>query len=49
MPSDPKNVRHVPDMRLNLVSTGQLDDEGYYSTQGGAKCTISKGNLVVSR
>ncbi|PNX70981.1 hypothetical protein L195_g057937, partial [Trifolium pratense] len=24
-----KDVRHVPDMRLNLISTGLLDEEGY--------------------
>ncbi|PKI36655.1 hypothetical protein CRG98_042960 [Punica granatum] len=24
-----KKVRHVPEIRLNLISTGQLDDEGY--------------------
>ncbi|KAG5562284.1 hypothetical protein RHGRI_005121 [Rhododendron griersonianum] len=24
-----KDVRHVPDIRLNLISTGKLDDEGY--------------------
>jgi len=24
-----KNVRHVPDLRLNLISRGYLDDEGY--------------------
>ncbi|PKI40026.1 hypothetical protein CRG98_039596 [Punica granatum] len=24
-----KKVRHIPEIRLNLISTGQLDDEGY--------------------
>ena len=27
-----KDVRHIPDMRLNLISVGKLDDEGYYNT-----------------
>ena len=27
-----RDVRHVPDVRLNLLSTGRLDDEGYYSS-----------------
>ena len=24
-----RDVRHVPDIKLNLISTGRLDDEGY--------------------
>ena len=24
-----RNVKHVPDMRLNVISTGLLDDDGY--------------------
>lgn len=44
-----KNVRHVPDMYLNLICTREFDDEGYYSIQGGGKWSISKGNLVVGR
>ena len=26
-----KDVRHVPDMRLHLISTGTLDEEGYHN------------------
>lgn len=29
-----KDVRHVPDMRLNLISTGMLDDEGFTNVFG---------------
>ncbi|GMP79351.1 hypothetical protein CsSME_00034932 [Camellia sinensis var. sinensis] len=29
-----KDVRHVPDIRLNLISTGKLDDEGYNNKFG---------------
>ena len=32
-----RNIQHVPDIRLNLISTGKLDDEGYHSSQGGGK------------
>ena len=32
-----KNVRHVPDMRLQLISTGILDDEDYVSTFSSGK------------
>ena len=24
-----KDVHHVPDVRLNMISAGRLDDEGY--------------------
>ena len=24
-----KDVRHIPNIRINLISTGKLDDEGY--------------------
>jgi len=29
-----KDVRHVPDIRLNLISTGKLDDEGHINHFG---------------
>ena len=32
-----KDVRHVPDIRLNLISTGKLDDDGYTNQFGEAK------------
>ena len=27
-----KNVKHIPDIRMNLISTGKLDDEGFCNT-----------------
>ena len=27
-----KNVKHVPDIRLNLISPGKLDDKGFKNT-----------------
>ena len=27
-----KNVKHIPDIRMNLISTGKLDDEGFNNT-----------------
>ena len=24
-----KNVKHIPDIRMNLISIGKLDDEGF--------------------
>ena len=32
-----KDVRHVPDIRLNLIFVGKLDDEGYKNWFGGGK------------
>ncbi|KAK4421519.1 Retrovirus-related Pol polyprotein from transposon TNT 1-94 [Sesamum alatum] len=32
-----KDVRHVPDMRLNLISVGKLDDAGYVNNFGAGK------------
>jgi hypothetical protein len=32
-----KNFRHVPDMRLHLISVGALDDDGYQSHLFGGK------------
>jgi GAG-pre-integrase domain/Zinc knuckle len=44
-----KNVRHVPDMRLHLISIGALDDDGYQSHFFGGKWKLLKGLLVVAR
>lgn len=44
-----KNARYVPDIRLNLVPTKKLDDEGYHSSQGGGKWKLSKGSLIIAR
>ncbi|VFQ97325.1 unnamed protein product [Cuscuta campestris] len=43
-----KNVRHAPDIRLNLISTSVLDDEGYVSTFGDGQCKLTKGSLIVA-
>ena len=41
------NVRHIPDLRKNLISLGVLDDLGYsYSSKGGIM-KITKGALMV--
>ena len=44
-----KNVRHVPDIRLNLISIGRLDDEGFTNSFGESKWKLTKGSLVVVR
>ena len=43
------NVRHVPDLRKNLISLGVLDDLGYsYSSKSGIM-KITKGALMVMK
>jgi hypothetical protein len=43
------DVRHVPELKSNLISLGVLDSCGYkYTGQGGA-LTLSKGSLVVMK
>lgn len=44
-----KGVKHVPDIRLNLISTGRLDDEGFHSSFGDGKWKLSRGSMVVAR
>ena len=42
-----KDVRHVLDIHLNLISTGRLDDEGFTNSFGESKWKLTKGSLVV--
>ena len=42
-------VRHVPDIRLNLISTGKLDDEAYNNNFSDGKWKLSKDSLVVAK
>ncbi|KAJ0090897.1 hypothetical protein Patl1_13561 [Pistacia atlantica] len=37
-----RGVKHIPDIRLNLISTGKLDDEGYCNTFSDAFVHIPK-------
>jgi len=42
-------VRHVPDLRKNLISIGQLASNGYVTTFTGDKWKISKGAMIIAR
>ena len=44
-----KDVRHVPDMRLNLISTGLLDDEGCTNIFGDGKWKLRRGPEILAR
>ena len=43
------DVKHVPDMRMNLISTGLLDDEGYVSRFGNGQWKLTRGSLIVAK
>ena len=44
-----REVRHVPDIRFNLISAGKLDENGYKSYFGEGQWKLTKGSLVVTR
>ena len=44
-----KDVHHVPDVRLNLISAGRLGDEGYSGSFHNGTCKFSKGRLILAR
>ena len=44
-----KDVRHVPDLRLHLISGVALDKMGYDNHFGNGKWKLTKGSLVVAK
>ena len=44
-----KDVQHVPDVLLNLILAGRLDDEGYRGSIRNGVMKFSKGSLIVAR
>ncbi|KAJ4718977.1 Retrovirus-related Pol polyprotein from transposon TNT 1-94 [Melia azedarach] len=44
-----KNVKHIPNIRLNLISAGKLDDEGFSSNFSSGQWKLSKGSMTVAR
>ena len=44
-----KSVGHVDDLRLNIISVGKLDDEGYLSNFGGGRYKLTKGSMIIAR
>lgn len=43
-----KNVQHVPNMHLNLLSTHAFDKGGYDSYLGSERWKLIKGSMVFS-
>ena len=44
-----KDVRHIPEVRLNLISAGRLDEEGYPDSIRNGAMKFSKGILIVAQ
>ncbi|RVW99369.1 Retrovirus-related Pol polyprotein from transposon TNT 1-94 [Vitis vinifera] len=44
-----ENVRHIPDLRRNLISIGQLDDERHAILFVGGTWKVTKGARVLAR
>jgi len=44
-----KDVRHLLDMRLNLISVGKFDDVGLVSHIGGEIWRLTKGSLIIAK
>lgn len=42
-----KGVKHIPDLRFNLLSVGKLDDDGYYNSFSGDEWKLKKGSMVI--
>ncbi|KAM3232525.1 hypothetical protein P3L10_017884 [Capsicum annuum] len=43
------NIKHAPDVCLNLISVGSLDDEGYVNTLGAGQWKLTRGSMIVAR
>jgi hypothetical protein len=44
-----KNVRHVPDLCFNLISTPVMDRAGYCNHLGNGRWKLAKGPMVIAR
>ena len=42
------NVKHAPDVRLNLIFVGSLDDEGYVNILGAGQWKLTRGSMIVA-
>ena len=44
-----KNVKHIPNICMNLISIGKLDDEGFCNTFHDSQWKLTRGFLVVAK
>ena len=43
-----KNVRHIPDFRMNVISSGALDNSGYVNTFGKGQWRLTKDDRLIA-
>lgn len=43
-----KNVKHIPDLKINLMSTGVLDDEDFNSHFAQGVWKLAKSSFIVA-
>jgi hypothetical protein len=43
-----QKVRHIPELKKNLISVGQLDDEGHSIHFHGGKWKVNKGAMILA-
>ncbi|KAJ0080980.1 hypothetical protein Patl1_10830 [Pistacia atlantica] len=44
-----RDVKHIPNIHLNLVSTSRLDDEGYCNTFSDAQWKLTRGAIAMAQ
>ena len=44
-----KDMRHIPELRLNLISMHMLDKDGYNHSINSGNWKLTKGSLAVAR
>nr|KYP32301.1 Retrovirus-related Pol polyprotein from transposon TNT 1-94 [Cajanus cajan] len=44
-----RDVRHIPGLKRNLISVGQLDSDGFHIMFGDGKWKVSKGAMTLAR
>lgn len=44
-----ENLRHVPDIKMNLISQGILDSEGFTSKEMDEALTVVKGAMIAMK
>ena len=44
-----KEVRHVLEIRLNIISTRKLDEAGMINQFGADRWKLSRGSMIIAR
>ena len=44
-----QNFKHAPDIPLNLISVGQLDDDGYHNDLCNGQWKLTKVSLILAQ